>query len=106
MICHGFKGGIGTSSRLLSLEDGGYTLSLVLLQGVSFDMINVLEGNPGGPTPMSPGGSNGIAMNSRITADGRDGFLHPFTVEGGVAEVKIRVLLRDFASDELTRKAA
>ncbi|HUE71847.1 MAG TPA: tripeptide aminopeptidase PepT, partial [Pirellulaceae bacterium] len=37
--------------------------------------------------------------------DGRDGFLHPFTIEGGVAEVKIRVLLRDFAAADLTKKA-
>lgn len=37
--------------------------------------------------------------------DGRDGFMHPFTIEGGVAEVKIRVLLRDFAAAELTKKA-
>ncbi len=25
MICHGFKGGIGTSSRVIAQEDGGYT---------------------------------------------------------------------------------
>ena len=37
--------------------------------------------------------------------DGRDGFLHPFTIEGGVAEVKLRVLLRDFAAADLVKKA-
>ena len=46
------------------------------------------------------------------TTDGREGFLHPYTIEGGVAEVKIKVLLRDFvtaglaAKAELLRKAA
>jgi tripeptide aminopeptidase len=46
------------------------------------------------------------------TTDGRDGFLHPFTIEGGVAEVKIKILLRDFdasglgAKADLVRKAA
>ncbi len=39
------------------------------------------------------------------TTDGREGFLHPYTVEGGVAEVKIKVLLRDFDSQELASKA-
>ena len=39
------------------------------------------------------------------TTDGRLGFLHPYTVEGGVAEVKIKCLLRDFAAAELAAKA-
>lgn len=39
------------------------------------------------------------------TTDGREGFLHPYSVEGGVAEVKIKVLLRDFVTAELTAKA-
>lgn len=39
------------------------------------------------------------------TTDGRDGFLHPYTIEGGVAEVKIKVLLRDFVTAELAAKA-
>jgi len=30
MICHGFKGGIGTASRKLSDEDGGYTLGVLV----------------------------------------------------------------------------
>ena len=44
------------------------------------------------------------AISPEMT-DGRDGFLHPFTIEGGVAEVKIRILLRDFAADDLVKKA-
>ena len=39
------------------------------------------------------------------STDGRDGFLHPYTLEGGVAEVKIKVLLRDFATSQLAAKA-
>jgi tripeptide aminopeptidase len=39
------------------------------------------------------------------TTDGRLGFLHPYAVEGGVAEVKIKCLLRDFAATELAAKA-
>ena len=30
MICHGFKGGIGTASRVLSEPDGGYTIGVLV----------------------------------------------------------------------------
>ena len=30
------------------------------------------------------------------TTEDRQGFLHPYRIEGGVAEVTLRVLLRDF----------
>ncbi|MDX1947726.1 MAG: peptidase T [Pirellulaceae bacterium] len=39
------------------------------------------------------------------TTAGRDGFVHPYVIEGGVAEVKIKVLLRDFVSSGLADKA-
>ena len=39
------------------------------------------------------------------TTDGRDGFLHPYTIEGGVAEVRIKILLRDFDTATLSDKA-
>ncbi len=35
------------------------------------------------------------------TTSDRKGFLHPYVIEGGVAEVTIRVLLRDFDSPQL-----
>jgi tripeptide aminopeptidase len=37
--------------------------------------------------------------------DGRQGFLHPYTIDGGVAEVKLRVLIRDFGTANLARHA-
>lgn len=38
------------------------------------------------------------------TAD-RDGFLHPYRIEGGVAEVNLRILLRDFDTARLADQA-
>ncbi|HEV3006056.1 MAG TPA: tripeptide aminopeptidase PepT, partial [Pirellulales bacterium] len=35
------------------------------------------------------------------TTDGRQGFLHPYKIEGGVAEVTIQILLRDFDTPQL-----
>ena len=39
------------------------------------------------------------------TTAGRDGFLHPYRIEGGVAEVRLRILLRDFDTARLTDQA-
>jgi tripeptide aminopeptidase len=35
------------------------------------------------------------------TTDEREGFLHPYTIQGGVAEVTLRILLRDFETAKL-----
>jgi tripeptide aminopeptidase len=40
------------------------------------------------------------------TTSERQGFLHPYGIEGGVAEAKLRVLLRDFDTENLARFAA
>lgn len=39
------------------------------------------------------------------TTDGRGGFLHPYEIGGGVGEVKLRILLRDFDAARLQEQA-
>jgi len=39
------------------------------------------------------------------TTAGRDGFLHPWQFQGGVAEATVKVLLRDFDNENLTKQA-
>jgi tripeptide aminopeptidase len=39
------------------------------------------------------------------TTDGRQGFIHPLTIDGGVAEVKIHFILRDFDTAQLAVEA-
>ncbi len=39
------------------------------------------------------------------TTEKRDGFLHPYVIEGGVPEVKIKILLRSFVTAELAQQA-
>jgi tripeptide aminopeptidase len=69
-----------------------------------------------------PGFANGVMINAirlaglfltrmpwqrlapEVTA-GRDGFLHPYVIEGGVPEAKIKILLRSFVTDELKEQA-
>jgi len=43
--------------------------------------------------------------HSPETTDGREGFLHPFTIEGGVAQTTIKIALRDFDTSQLAVKA-
>lgn len=37
---------------------------------------------------------------------GREGFLHPYAIEGGVASASVRIILRDFETPNLARHAA
>jgi tripeptide aminopeptidase len=39
------------------------------------------------------------------TTDGREGFLHPYEIQGGVGEVKLKILLRDFDAARLVELA-
>ncbi len=39
------------------------------------------------------------------TTDGRDGFIHPYHIEGGVAEASARLILRDFETENLAKQA-
>jgi len=39
------------------------------------------------------------------TTEGREGFLHPYEITGGVSEVRLKILLRDFDSEALTEQA-
>src|SRR5580765_4424308 len=45
-----------------------------------------------------------LTLAPEVTAD-REGFLHPYRIEGGVAEVTIRILLRDFDTAKLNDRA-
>lgn len=40
------------------------------------------------------------------TTDGRDGFVHPYAVEGGVATASATLILRDFETDRLDEQAS
>src|SRR5438445_5803300 len=45
-----------------------------------------------------------MTLSPETTAD-RDGFLHPYRIEGGVAEATLRILLRDFDTPKLRHYA-
>jgi tripeptide aminopeptidase len=39
------------------------------------------------------------------TTEDREGFLHPYIIDGGVAETKMRIILRDFQTEKLSEQA-
>jgi tripeptide aminopeptidase len=45
-----------------------------------------------------------LCQSPETTAD-REGFLHPYRIDGGVAEVTMRILLRDFDTPRLAERA-
>jgi tripeptide aminopeptidase len=45
-----------------------------------------------------------LTQSPETTAE-REGFLHPYRIDGGVAEVTLRILLRDFETPRLTERA-
>ena len=45
-----------------------------------------------------------LALSPEMTAE-REGFLHPYRIEGGVGEVTLRILLRDFDTARLRQHA-
>ena len=46
-----------------------------------------------------------IETLSPETTDGREGFIHPYHIEGGVAEASARLILRDFETEKLAEYA-
>jgi D-aminopeptidase len=48
MICHGFKGGIGTASRVLATDDGGYTIGVLVQANYGSRNLLTIAGVPVG----------------------------------------------------------
>jgi len=102
-VCYTFDGGCANQ---IDHETFSADLAIVTIRGVNIHpsiakdrMVNavriagsLLEKLPRGLAPEK--------------TDGRDGFLHPYTIDGGVAQVVMRILLRDFDTHRLAEHAA
>jgi D-aminopeptidase len=79
MICHGFKGGIGTSSRVLPEEEGGWTVGVLVQANYGSRELLRIDGVPVGreipvtevPSPFAPSTDTGsiiviVATNAPI----------------------------------------
>jgi tripeptide aminopeptidase len=48
----------------------------------------------------------GVHARSPESTDGREGFIHPYGISGGVGEAKLELILRSFNTEELASQAA
>jgi tripeptide aminopeptidase len=92
----------GPGANSIDVETFSADLATVTIHGVNIHpsiakdrMVNALRG-----------AAEFIARVPRDTmspesTDGRQGFLHPYQITGGVAKVELKVLLRDFESENL-----
>ena len=101
--CYTFDGG---GADAIDIETFSADLALVSVRGVNIHpsiakgrMINALRvaGELIQRLPMD---------QAPETTDDRNGFLHPYVIEGGCAEVTLRVLFRDFDTDKLREQEA
>lgn len=97
-VCYTFDGG---GQNDVDSETFSADMALITFQGVNIHpaiakdkMINAIRA-AGTLIAKMP------AELSPERTDGRDGFLHPYVLEGGVAEARLKVLLRDFDSPKL-----
>ncbi len=94
-VCYTFDGG---GENDVDCETFSADMALVTFQGVNIHpaiakdkMINAIRA----------AGCFIAKMPAELAperTDGRDGFLHPYVLEGGVAKATLKVLLRDFES--------
>lgn len=98
-VCYTFDGG---GENMVDVETFSADMALVTFKGINIHPAIAKDKMKNAvravgqflaqmPTELSP-----------ECTDGRNGFLHPYVIEGGVAEVSLKVLLRDFETPRLT----
>lgn len=101
-VCYNFDGG---GENVVDNETFSADLAAVTIEGVNIHpamakdrMVNALKVSArfidALPTELSP-----------ETTEGREGFLHPYIIKGGVDKVAIKILLRDFDTPKLEQYA-
>ena len=100
--CYTFDGG---GSGDLDIETFSADQAVVTIKGVNIHpsigkgrLVNALRGAGFFLSKLPP------ELSPECT-DGREGFVHPYVIEGGVAEVVIKIILRDFDTPNLARQA-
>lgn len=97
-VCYTFDGG---GQNDVDVETFSADMAVVKIQGVNIHP-SIAKGKMVNAVRMA--GAFLEKMPRRLApelTDGREGFLHPYILEGGVAQTTIKVLLRSFESAEL-----
>lgn len=97
-VCYNFDGG---GHSMVDTETFSADLAIVSIKGVNIHpsigkgrMVSAIRAASHFIAALPP-------ELSPEQTDGRDGFVHPYVLEGDVAEAKIRILLRDFETQKL-----
>ena len=101
-VCYTFDGG---GENMVDVETFSADMALITFAGVN---IHPAIAKAKMKNAMRAAGHFLAQMPTELSpenTDGRDGFLHPYGIEGGVASVSLRVLLRDFDTAKLSEYA-
>ena len=101
-VCYTFDGG---GENMVDVETFSADMALITFAGVN---IHPAIAKDKMKNAMRAAGHFLAQMPTELSpenTDGRDGFLHPYGIEGGVASVSLRVLLRDFDTAKLSEYA-
>ncbi|CAN5211495.1 P1 family peptidase [soil metagenome] len=91
MVCHGFKGGTGTSSRKLDIKDGGYTIGVLVQANYGRRSLLSIAGAPVGKeiTDLLPFSKPDADQGSIIVVLATDAPLLPHQLERLVKRVSL-----------------
>ena len=101
-VCYTFDGG---AENMVDVETFSADMALITFTGVN---IHPAIAKDKMKNAMRAAGHFLAQMPTQLSpenTDGRDGFLHPYVIEGGVASVSLKVLLRDFETTKLSEYA-
>ncbi len=97
----------GQGSDLIDVETFSADLALVTIRGVNIHP-SIAKGRMTNALRVTAAFLAQLPQDrlSPESTEGRQGFLHPYQISGGVAEVKLHILLRDFQTAKLAEAAA
>ncbi len=101
-VCYTFDGG---GQNMIDQETFSADMALVTVTGVNIHP-SIGKGRMVNAIRVASDFINAMPADvSPECTDGRDGFMHPYVMDGGVAQSTIKVLLRDFETNQLVAYA-
>ena len=101
-VCYTFDGG---GQNMVDQETFSADMALVTVTGVNIHP-SIGKGRMVNAIRVASDFINAMPADvSPECTDGRDGFMHPYVMDGGVAQSTIKVLLRDFETNQLVAYA-
>ena len=101
-VCYTFDGG---GQDMIDVETFSADLALIRFTGINTHPAYAKDKMKNAIRAMGSFVDGMPANLSPECTDERDGFMHPYVIQGGVAEVLLKVLLRDFSSPKLQEYA-